>query len=368
MSDNAQKTYAAIGLMTGTSLDGIDAALIKTDGEGYVENVGCVSLPYDPDLTAEIREYFGAKEDADGKIAKLETQLTLANADAVRELLFETGLNARDIDIIGFHGQTISHAPEDRFTWQLGDGDLLAQETAINVVNDFRQADIKAGGQGAPFLSLYHRAKLSTELRPAAVLNIGGVANVTWIGETDSDDDILAFDTGPGNALLNDFMRKNAGADLDKDGKLAFEGSVHQDVLQDYMKDPYFTHKPPKSIDRNKWGLQPARHLSNPDGAATLAALTAFAVKKGQEHFPAPVKTWLVSGGGRKNPAIMKFLSTLLDAPVKPVEDIGWDGDMLEAEGFAWLAVRHLKGLPLSVPNTTGVPEPMPGGILHKAR
>lgn len=360
-----RKVYTAIGLMSGTSLDGIDAALIRTDGQEMVQPLGFVCLPYDPDLQIELRECLGKRE-PDEVTRRVERAMTLAHADAVRELLAETQNEAQQIDVIGFHGHTLTHDPAARFTWQIGDAALLACETGIPVVSDMRSADVKAGGQGAPLLPLYHCARATAERlpRPVSILNIGGVANVTWIGENS----VLAFDTGPGGALLDDFVRKNANMPYDRDGALAAKGSVHTHLMQQWLNHPYFALKPPKSLDRNAFDLKSdLKMFSIADGAATLAAFTAHAVRLSLRHLPAPPAQWLVCGGGRRNPAIMRHLQKTLDQPVYLVEALGWNGDAIEAEGFGYLAVRSLLGLPLTLPETTGAPEPLTGGVLVKS-
>lgn len=367
------REYTVIGLMSGTSLDGIDAALIRTDGENILAHLGFVSLPYADDVRGALRACFGLRADIDGRVAHAERVMTLAHADAVRALLTQTGFAAADIDLIGFHGQTIMHDPAAGFTWQIGDGALLAAEMGIDVVNDFRTNDVKNGGQGAPLIPLYHRAlaqsvgvpvgvSAGVDL-PAAFLNIGGVANVTWIGR---DDSLCGFDTGPGNALLNDWVRKHTGAEYDHDGALARQGVVDGDLIAKWMTHEYFHAPAPKSLDRDAWAVwDDVAHLSPVDGAATLAAFTVSSVVASLAHLPEMPRVWYVTGGGRLNPVMMDGLRAALGVPVKAVDDMGWNGDAMEAEGFAWLAVRSLRGLVLSVPETTGCRVAVTGGQLH---
>ena len=340
-----------IGLMSGTSMDGVDAALLETDGEDAVRPQGFVSLPYGDREKQAIRSALGAGDPE--KIRAAETVVTKAHIRAVRHLLAETG--ARDARAIGFHGHTLDHRPEDRFTLQVGDAARLARETGLPVVADFRSADVAAGGQGAPLAPVYHRARLAAEPGPVAVLNIGGVANVTWIGR---DGEMLAFDTGPGNALLDDWCRRHTGMSMDEDGRLASRGRVNRDVLERLLNDPYFSASPPKSLDRLSFSIEPLDRLSPADGAATLAAFTATAVTRAP--LPEPPRRWIVSGGGRRNPVLM----AALPGPAEPAEALGWDGDALEAEAFAYLAARRLKNLPSSFPGTTGCPAPMTAGRL----
>lgn len=357
------KIYRVIGLMSGTSLDGIDAAIIKTDGEGHIEREGFVSIPYSDDLRARLRQCLN--KPADNFTAEVEREMTLAHAEAVAELLKKQGLSAKDVDLVGFHGQTISHAPEKGHTCQIGDGALLAQKTGIPVVNDFRSADVKAGGQGAPLVPVYHQALAEGMEKPVAFLNVGGVANVTYVGE---DGEIIAFDTGPGNALLDDWMLKHTGEKLDAEGKTAARGKIDGGVLQKLLEHLYFSTKPPKSLDRNDFTSDVCDSLSPEDGAATLTAFTAGGVEKSLGHLPAKPKSWIVAGGGRLNKTLMREFEKAVNAPVKSIDDLGYDGDAIEAEAFAYLAVRSVKGLPISFPKTTGVPKPMTGGKLHKLR
>ena len=359
------ESVLALGLMSGTSADGVDAALLTTDGRREVAPGPWLTLPYEPGLRAALRAAAGA--DA-GRLHEVERDLTLAHAEAVRRLLAEAEVPAAAVAVIGCHGHTVRHEPARRRTLQIGDGALLARACAIDVVCDFRSADVAAGGQGAPLAPLYHAALAADLDRPVAVLNLGGVANVTWLGE---GDDILAFDTGPANALLDDWAARHTGEALDRDGALAAAGKVDERVLAGLLDDPYFAAPPPKSLDRDHFARRAEALLAGlgaADGAATLAAFTAAAAALAARHFPAPVRRWLAAGGGRHNPALMGALARSLGAPPAPVEAVGWQGDALEAQAFAYLAVRSLEGLPLSVPAITGVPAPQTGGVLHRAR
>ncbi len=347
-----------VGLMSGTSMDGIDAALVRTDGVDRVEPVAFLSTPYGNGFRSRLRACLGGK----GDVADVERDLTEAHAAAVLRLLAEAGVPARAVDLIGFHGHTILHAPEERRTWQIGNGALLAQRTGIAVVDDFRTADVASGGQGAPLAPLYHRALASGLPKPLAVLNLGGVGNVTWIGR---GDDVIACDTGPANALVDDWVLAKTGARYDEGGRLARTGRVHALALTELLDNPYFDRPAPKSLDRDAFDPAPVRDLSPEDGAATLTAFTAFAVERALPHLPEPPARWLVSGGGRHNATLMEMLADRLRAPVEPVESVGWDGDALEAQAFAYLAVRSRLGLPLSLPTTTGVPAPVTGGRFH---
>jgi anhydro-N-acetylmuramic acid kinase len=349
----------AVGLMSGTSIDGIDVAAIETDGLAVVVPHGAMTIPYDAALRQRIRSVLGGN----GQLAEAESTLTTAHAKAVDTLIRTYGLH--DASLIGFHGHTVLHRPWERRTWQIGDGALLARLTGLDVVNDFRSADVASGGQGAPFVPLFHRALAAKLERPLAILNIGGVANVTWLGG--GEDEILAFDTGPGNALLDDWAATHTGRPVDEDGTLARQGKIDETHVARFLAHPFFDTRPPKSLDRDDFARLVPDELSPADGAATLAAMTVAGIVAARRHFPARAVRWLVTGGGRRNPVLMTMLAAQLDAPVAPVEHAGWDGDALEAQAFAYLAVRSVKGLPLSLPQTTGVAAPMPGGRFYRA-
>jgi anhydro-N-acetylmuramic acid kinase len=350
----------ALGLMSGTSMDGIDAAIIATDGLGVSDRIAAMMLPYPPDLRAELLAIARDPGRAAGPLPDIERAVTHANADIVARLLAEAGLPGDQIGVIGLHGQTVLHRPEQRFTRQLGDGALLAELTGIDVVGGFRLADVAAGGQGAPFAPLYHAALARDLPRPLAVLNLGGVGNVTYIG---ADETMLAFDTGPGNALIDDWVHRHTGQSFDEGGRIAASGRVDAARLRLLLDHPYFPRLPPKSLDRNAFPPGIVAGLALADGAATLAAFTIASVALARAHMAAPPARWLVTGGGRHNATLMRGLAEALGVPVDPVEQVGWQGDVLEAQAFAFLAVRSLRGLPLSLPGTTGVPGPMPGGV-----
>ncbi len=371
------KVHTAIGLMSGTSLDGVDCALIETDGESLVRPLAFVTIPYQPRVREEIRKAFGVKTRNSPALKDAEKQVTFKHIEAIQELLRETGKAPREIDVIGFHGQTVYHAPAERTTIQIGDGDLMARECRIDVVDDFRIQDVKAGGEGAPLAPLYHAARLrgaGLEL-PAVILNIGGVANVTWIGEGDN---VLAFDTGPGNALMDDWVKTKTGAAFDEDGKHAAAGTPVQALLDQWFLHPYFSRKPPKSLDRDQWDIAALGQVTHgmtemgvEDGAATLLRFTAESIVRSAKHMPSVPKHWYACGGGRHNTALMDYLGKRLAeeglGQLGTVEDLGWNGDATEAECFAYLAVRTLQNKALSLPGTTGVPAPQTGGTLHKA-
>jgi len=384
-----------IGLMSGTSLDGVDAALLETDGQDVARPGPGLTIPYDPPVRALLRAALDeARNVAEGgpvpqAIRAAERLLTEVHATAVRTLLDKCGLAATDVGLIGFHGQTILHRPERHWTWQIGDGALLARLTGIDVVNDFRSADVKAGGQGAPLMPVYH-AVLVRQLRstspfgaqhleggdavagpgasesrggsPVVVVNIGGVAQVTYV----RGDQVIAFDTGPGNAPIDDWMHTHSGRPVDEDGAFAATGQVNDAALTAMLENSFLDRAPPKSLDRLDFGMDAVQSLSPADGAATLTAFTAASLAAARAHFPEPAATWIVSGGGRHNKTLMAMLKARVNAPVLAAEEVQWDGDGLEAQGFAYLAMRAKLGLPLSLPSTTGVAQPMTGGKYHR--
>jgi anhydro-N-acetylmuramic acid kinase len=352
-----------IGLMSGTSLDGVDAAWLKTDGERIGAFGPTLTMPYDDRLRADLRRILdnAPRLDPDDRRLKTATaRLTEYHVRAVAAL-------GRQADLIGFHGQTILHQPDRRRTWQIGNAAELAWRTGVPVAHDFRSADVAAGGQGAPLAPVYHAALARGMPTPLAVLNIGGVANVSWIGP---EERLIAFDTGPGNGPLDDWIERHTGAPFDRDGAIALSGQVNQNVLGRLLAHPYFALLAPKSLDRLDFAAALAASglaaLSLADGAATLVAFTADAIAAAA--LPAPPLRWLVTGGGRHNPAIMQALRDRLAAPVDPVEALGWDGDALEAQCFGFLAARAHAGLPISFPGTTGIAVALPGGtITHPA-
>jgi len=367
-----------IGLMSGTSMDGIDAAMIYTDGV-RIERLGpSLTMPYTPEMRAKVKECLSlaagcaSAENPPEAIKQLDDDLADWHAEAVFELLAVTGQTSDEIDLIGFHGQTLTHRPDRGWTWQLGDGGRLAGLTGIKVVNDFRTADVAAGGEGAPLVPLYHAALLARARRHnvVAVLNIGGVANVTWVsfGAEGGDPEIMAFDTGPGNAMLDDWAEIHTGKPVDTDGNLAARGLSHNEVVMGLMASPYFDEKPPKTLDRDDFNIQAVRGLSAEDGAATLTNFVVESVISAQSHFPSPPEAWYVAGGGRHNPTLMRRLRRRMPVLVDPVEVLGWRGDALEAEAFAFLAARTERGLALSLPSTTGCNEPTSGGVMHEPR
>jgi anhydro-N-acetylmuramic acid kinase len=364
------RRISAIGTMSGTSLDGVDVAIINTDGWqiGRFGPTGYRS--YDEPERALLRRALEAaatltaRDARAGVIGEAEELVTRAHAEAIEGFLVANGIARADIAVVGFHGQTVLHRPQARLTVQIGNGQALAERLRIPVVFDFRAADVAAGGQGAPLVPIFHRALVASLDRPhpIAVLNIGGVTNITYF---DGEREPIACDLGPGNALLDDFMQARMGKRLDRDGEQAAHGRVDEAFVERMLREPFFAAPCPKSLDRNAFATIEQPNLSVPDGAATLTALTAAAVARIIPHLPKPPCTWIVGGGGAHNPTLMQMLSERLKpAAVETASAVGWSADALEAQAFAYLAVRTLRGLPITFPTTTGVAKAMAGGIL----
>ncbi|MDR9485767.1 MAG: anhydro-N-acetylmuramic acid kinase [Sediminimonas sp.] len=355
----------ALGAMSGTSLDGVDAAVVETDGEAIAGFGPVAYRAYDEDEQARLRAALGQWPEGAG---------VAAAAQVVQRAHEQVLAGFESIDLIGFHGQTLAHDPGGRGTHQAGDGAALARALNVPVVWDFRSADVRLGGQGAPLAPFFHHAcaRWIGAAGPVAFLNLGGVGNLTWadprVPRPEADGALLAFDTGPANAPLNDLMMQRRGLSHDAGGALAAQGQVVEGALEMFLDEGYFLKLPPKSLDRNAFEgmLDLVRELPDADAAATMTAMAATAVMRGMEHCPAPPERLLVTGGGRHNPVMMEMLRAGLDCPVAPVEDVGLNGDMLEAQAFAYLAVRVLRGLPTSCQATTGVRAAVAGGTVSR--
>ena len=353
----------ALGAMSGTSLDGVDVALVLTDGVTISEFGSSGYRGYTAGEQAVLRAALGKwPEDDVAAAAEVVLQSHIA------------ALQGFEADVVGFHGQTLAHDPQGRGTFQLGDGAALAKAIERTVVWDFRSADVELGGEGAPLAPFFHWAcaKWMAASAPVAFLNLGGVGNLTWVDPTsarpEDPDALLAFDTGPANAPINDLMMERRGLPFDKDGALAAQGQVVDGALELFLEEGYFRKMPPKSLDRNDFSvmLDLVRELDDADAAATMTAMAAAAVMQGMEHCPVAPDRLLVTGGGRHNPVMMAMLASALDCAVQPVEAVGLDGDMLEAQAFAYLTVRVMRGLPTSAPGTTGVRAPVGGGQISR--
>lgn len=349
--------------MSGTSADGVDAAIIRTNGEREIHSVGNLTLPYPDDLQCRLVE--AARNDIGlTAVMRLEQEITLRHVDAVKQLLNATTTASTDIDLIGFHGHTIRHVPDQSLTWQIGDASLLSEKTGIRVVSDFRRRDMAAGGQGAPLAPLYHAALLPTEIDyPVCVLNLGGVGNLTYLNGSD----LIAGDTGPGCGLLDQWCVDQIGTPFDRDGKLASQGSVNESALSKAMQLPFFAKPFPKSADRFEFSQIDVTKLNAEDGAATLCAITAESVARSIKYLPATPKSWYLTGGGGHNPFLVRQLNERLPN-VQPITSVGARPDSLEAECFAWLAARHVIDLPTSLPSTTGAQQPTVGGTMTRRK
>ncbi len=364
--------FTAIGLMSGTSMDGIDVAMLETDGEGMVVRRQSLSVPYEPAFRDRLKhgledaKAITKRDERPGSLADLERDLTLRHADAVRSFLSENNILPDDIDVVGFHGQTVLHRPDKALTVQIGDGALLSREIGIPVVYDMRANDMAHGGQGAPLVPVYHAAlarNLDNPRWPVCFVNIGGISNLTCVG---ADGAIVAFDSGPGNTLIDQWVEVHAGIPFDQGGRIASEGRVLPALADRYLASPFFTDEKRRSLDRNDFLPPEGGDAELSDGARTLAYVTAAAIFRSAGHLDEMPKTFVICGGGRHNDTIMGDLGNeaeRIGAVLLTAEQAGFDGDAMEAEAWAYLAVRSLKGLPLTFPGTTGVEKPVTGGI-----
>lgn len=368
----------AAGLMSGTSMDGIDLAMIVTDGDRHVERGPTMTIGYEAPFRHRLAEALRTalrivhRDDRPGDLRTLEQAITSRHGEAVRRFLADQAGSWARPQLIGFHGQTVLHRPQQALTVQLGEGTVLARELGLPVVYDMRANDMRHGGQGAPLVPAYHAALAGTlpdpwsDASPVAFVNIGGISNVTWIAR---DVDPVAFDAGPGNALIDQWVFIHGGVPFDADGVIASEGAVANRVVERYLDAAFFERPAPKSLDRNDFGLDEAAGLDLADGARTLAAVSAGAILRAADHLPAMPRLWIASGGGRKNPHILADLkhgAEKMGSRVMTAEDVGLNGDSMEAEAWAYLAVRSLKGYPLTYPTTTGCSVPVTGGILAR--
>jgi len=370
--------FCAIGLMSGTSMDGIDLAMLRTDGHDFVERGPAGFVPYEAAFRRRIEagleeaKRIERRDERPGSLAALERDITERHAKAVEAFLDSEAKGWGLPQVVGFHGQTVLHRPHVGLTVQLGDGGLLALLPGLPVVYDMRANDMVHGGQGAPLVPAYHAALARALPEPYAqgypvvLVNIGGISNITYVPRSG---DPVAFDTGPGNALIDQWVLREGGVPFDADGAIASEGGIVEAVVARYLDKPFFAKPGPKSLDRNDFTLADAEGMDLADGSRTLAAVSARSILKAVEHLPEAPKLWIVCGGGRKNPHIVADLregAERAGAVAILAEDAGLDGDATEAEAWAYLAVRSLQGLPLTFPTTTGCREPVSGGVLAK--
>ncbi len=361
----------AIGLMSGTSLDGIDVAVIRSDGKKAIQFGSAATFAYDDGFRERLRSVLGPEGIKGAKktpeLQAVEDELTHLHIQAVIQFMDMYDLSSDEVDIIGFHGHTVFHDPNAKITHQIGNAQALADGTGISVVADFRSNDVANGGQGAPLVPIYHQALaygMADLTPPIAVVNLGGIANVTFIGET--EDNLLAFDTGPCNSLLDDWVFEKTGNKFDEGGALAIAGKANDDIVAQMLSHPYFSMPNPKSLDRLDFNTDIVSELSVEDGAATLVKFIAGAVKKSQTVFPATPSNWVLSGGGCHNHALVTALKDTLEGKIKIADEIGWSGDAMEAQAFAYLALRSVAKLPISFPGTTGIGSPLSGGKQFK--
>jgi anhydro-N-acetylmuramic acid kinase len=358
------RPMTAMGIMSGPSLDGVEASLIITDGIDVFEKGSSISRKYPEEVKTLIRSVYGRHigEDEDGLLSKAEEVVTNFHIKIAQELIEYSTLEAEDIDVIGMHGQTILHKPNEGITVQLGDGKKVANALGIDVISRLRNVDIAGGGQGAPLMPVFHEAITKQAEKPLAFLNIGGIAYVTWIG---GSGELVSYDTGPGNMLIDDWAKKHTGVAMDENGDMAVRGTVNEKTLEKMLKLDYFQAPPPKSAGRSMFSelIEQVEGMSADDGAATLTALTVESIKRGAiKHMPEMPVKWIVSGGGTKNPTMMRMLRNTLETEVTSTSKKGWDAEYMEAQAVAFLAVRSIFGLPITYPSTTGVRQPSSGG------
>jgi anhydro-N-acetylmuramic acid kinase len=354
------RIYTAIGLMSGTSCDGVDIALLRTDGHDFVESLQGMKMPYNPELQKKIKALMYGDLN---ELFDVENKITKVHSHLVNRFLESLKIDPATIDVIGFHGQTIKHSPENGMTVQIGNIPQLAQNTGIPVAGDFRRFDVASGGQGAPLVPIYIKALAAKLGYPTLYLNIGGVTNVCYV----SHDDLIALDAGPGNAPVNDWVEKKYGLHLDVDGKIAAKGKVSEKHISSWLTDSYFSRQAPKSLDRNHFKFEGVDKLNGEDGAATLTEFSALCIAHALRLLPSGVNRIIVSGGGRKNLHLMNRITHNTGIIAVNCDELGLDGDLLEAQAFAYLGVRSMLGLPISFPRTTGVAMPMCGGIMCNA-
>lgn len=355
----SQKIFTAIGMMSGTSLDGIDASIIKTDGSNFLEFGESIYFPYEPDLKIKIKKLIAGDLN---NLSEVENEITCLHFEVVKKLLTKASHEKNSIDLIGFHGQSIAHDPKKGITNQVGDGNLLAKLTGINVVYDFRTNDVRNGGEGAPLVPVFLRA-LKEKVGADLFLNIGGVANICYVGK----EDLVAFDIGFGNAPMNDFTESNLGILFDKNGDLARAGKPNLNLVTEFLKDEFFSKAYPKSLDRNHFEFEQFKVLSLEDALATMAEIIAKSVALSIKQIGVLPKNIIVSGGGAHNLYLIERIEKVASIKVLRLSDFDLNGDFIEAQAFGYLAVRSFLGLPISFPKTTGVKQPLVGGVFCHA-
>lgn len=371
--ETAMEMMQAIGLMSGTSMDGVDVAMIETDGQERVTLGRTGFFPYREVDRALLRRAIAEaakltyRYARPGAVGQADAMITRRHTEAVEAFLAAEAFSPDRVDIVGFHGQTVVHRPERRLTVQIGDGEALAERLGITVVYDFRAQDVAQGGQGAPLVAVFHRAlaAMAGFTAPVVFVNIGGVANLTYAAP---GEDPVAFDTGPGNALVDDLMFARRGLPFDRDGAAAASGRADAAIVEKLLDHPYFAAPPPKSLDRDSFTGTDVESLTTEDAAATLTAFTAATIARAFAHLPQTPARAIVCGGGAHNKTMMRELSHRLPCPAVAAEAFGWSSDAIEAQAFAYLAVRCQKNLPITFPMTTGVKAPLSGGRFSRPR
>ena len=362
--NNDFDSLLALGLMSGTSIDGVDVALLKTNGLDNIINKGYQTYSFSKKIKNKIENFITARN-SPKEITKLITDF---HTSCVKDFIKKKNISLGSINIVGFHGQTIFHKPDQCWTWQLGDGQQLSNSLNIPVISNFRYRDVCLGGQGAPLVPIWHLAIINSMERekfPCVFINIGGVANITYI--EDKNKIPISFDIGPGNAPLDFVMKKYFNKDFDSDGAESAHGTIALTSVNNILSDSWFDLLPPKSLDKNELDKVLTRHIKhlNPsDKAATLAKLVSSSAKKSMSFFSTPPKALYVCGGGRLNKTIMNGFNQEFGNIICSVDELGWNGDALEAGAFAYLAVRSLKGMSFTWKNTTGVSRATSGGLL----
>ena len=364
------KNYIALGLMSGTSADGIDVAVLTTDGKTKINLGPSGYYPFSNSFRSKIKSIFKKKVNIEKikkqkRIVDIENEFTYLNFVAINKFLKKNKINKKEIDVVGFHGQTISHNPMNGYSWQIGNSQKLVNLLNVKVVSNFRDNDIKNGGQGAPLTPIFHYYLTKKIKKKICFINLGGISNVTYFNHRSKNslNDILAFDAGPCCSLMDDWVSKNSNKKFDDLGILARSGNVKKEIIQNFLKKPYFSKLPPKSLDRSFFSLSLLKKLKIRDGSATINYLVADTLLKAFGYFPNYPDLCILSGGGRHN----KFLVELINKKIKKskillAENYNWNGDSIEAHAFAYLSVRKLLNLPITYPKITGVKKPLSGG------
>ena len=362
--------FKVIGIMTGTSMDGLDCSLIETNGISYVKILKEKSYEYTNNYSKKIRKLIynlPKNKTKQKKYSKVNEEfITNKTLQLIKLFIKEMNIQKKNIDLIGLSGQTIVHNPDKKYTIQLGSGKKIYKKLLIPTISNFRENDINNGGQGAPIGSYYHKFLLKKFNKKAAIINLGGISNVTY----SNDKDLISFDMGPANSLIDDLMYYFYKKKLDKDGKIAKTGKIIEFILKDFKKDFFFKKKYPKSLDRKYYQnyFEILKKYKPKDAIHTASIMAVTSIQKGITLLKKDINLIILTGGGRKNLFVVKKLKKELvkiDVKINIIDKYGYNGDLLEAQMFGYLAVRSLKKLPLSLPSTTGVKKPVSGGILN---